>query len=50
MGIGVDVGMHMDMGMNMGVDVGVGVDVGRCTNGGAKWPGNQQVTAIGGSE
>ena len=34
----------------MGMDVDVGMDVGRCIDGGAKWPKNQRVAAIGDSE
>ena len=40
MGVGMDMGMHVDMG----------VGTGGCANGGTKWPGNQQVAAIGDSE
>ena len=40
----------MGMGMDMGMHVDVGMDVGGHADGGAKWPRNQQVMAIGDSE
>ena len=41
-------GVGTDMGVDVGMDVGV--DVGRHIDGGAKWPKNQWVMAVGDSE
>ena len=41
---------RVGVGADVGMDVGMGMDVGRCIDGGAKWPENQWVTAIGDSE